>query len=479
MAEAQISILSSKEIESVHERTLDILMDPGVAVLSRKALTVLSSVGAQIDTKAMRARIPESTVKETIRKLPKTVTLAGRASAHDMVAPRCGPPFMATNGTAVYMTDIETGEKRRTTSKDLKDFMILCDAMDPLDYVWPIVTAHDAPEKTHAVDELAISLLNTTKHVQGEAMSAAEAKTEIEIASKIAGSVEELAKRPLFSVVQCPICPLEFERGSVEATMEFAKAGIPVVSMSMALCGLTSPVTLASTIAIVNAENIASFAISQATKAGAPVIYSSESTAPDMRTGEIHYGALEEVLLATASGQMARHYGVPSMVGGFAMGIAGDAPGIRADPAELAFNAMTTITMTDFASGIGGLDQAKGASLEQVILDCEVWEMVREMRKEVLMDDAHFLIDLIRSVGPGGSFLKQPHTAKNLRKELFMPTKEKADVYAKYRLGTDWKDAVKRAREKAKAILSSHVPDQADAEVVSQVHRILQKSAAR
>ena len=478
MAEAQISILSSKDIELLHEKTLEILMDPGVAVLSTKALAVLESCGAEIDSKAMRASIPESLVKWTLKKLPKKVTLAARDPRRDMVAPRRGPPFMATNGTAVYMTDLVTGVKRSTTSRDLKEFMVLCDAMGPLDYVWPIVTAHDAPEKTHAVDELAISLLNTTKHVQGEAMSAAEARTQIEIASTIAGSAEDLAKRPLFSVIQCPICPLEFERGSIEATMEFAKAGIPVVSMSMALCGLTSPVTLASTIAIINAENIASFAISQATKAGAPVIYSSESTAPNMMTGEIHYGALEEILLASASAQMAHHYGVPAMVGGFCLGIAGDTPGISIDPAELTFNAMTSMTMTDFASGIGGLDQAKGASLEQVIIDCEVWEMVREMRKEVVMDDAHFLIDLIRSVGPGGSFLKEPHTAKNLRKELFMPTKEKANVYAKYRLGTDWKDAVKRAREKAKAILSSHIPDQMDADVISQVERILQRPIA-
>jgi trimethylamine--corrinoid protein Co-methyltransferase len=478
MAEAQISILSSKEIELLHAKTLEILMDPGVAVLSAKALAVLESRGATIDKKTMRARIPESLVKEILNKIPKKVTLAARDSKHDMVAPRHGPPFMATNGTAVYMTDLATGEKRRTTGKDLKDFMVLCDAMDPLDYVWPVVTAHDAPEKTHAVDELAISLLNTTKHVQGEAMSASEARTQIEVASAMAGSADELAKRPLFSVVQCPICPLEFERGSIEATMEFAKAGIPVVSMSMALCGLTSPVALASTIAIVNAENIASFAISQATKAGAPVIYSSESTAPNMMTGEIHYGALEEVLLASASAQMAHHYGVPSMVGGICLGIGGDSPGINIDPAELIFNAMTSMTMTDFASGVGGLDQAKGASLEQVIIDCEVWEMLKEMRKEVMIDESHLLIDLIQSVGPGGSFLKEPHTARNLRKELFMPTKEKANVYAKYRLGTDWKDAVKRAKEKARAILSSHVPDQVDNDVVSKVHRIIHRPVA-
>ncbi len=97
--------------------------------------------------------------------------------------------------------------------------------------------------------------------------------------------------------------------------MEFAKAGIPVVSMSMALCGLTSPVTLASTVAMVNAENIASFAISQLANPGAPVVYSSESTIMNMMTGEIRYGAVEQMLIAAASAQMAKRYGVPTMVG--------------------------------------------------------------------------------------------------------------------------------------------------------------------
>src|SRR4030065_922276 len=116
----------------------------------------------------MRALIPKTFVRETLKRVPRKVNLCARNPKQDMPAPREGPPYMATNGTAVYMTDLEDGSRRATTGKDLKDFMVVCDAMDPLDYVWPIVTAHDAPEKTHALGEVTISLLNTTKHVQGE-----------------------------------------------------------------------------------------------------------------------------------------------------------------------------------------------------------------------------------------------------------------------------------------------------------------------
>jgi len=475
MAEGQISVLSRNEIELIHQKTIQILENPGVAVMSSAALRLLETGGARVDKKKMRASIPENLVKETIRNAPKKMCLAARNPKQDMKVPRPGPPFMATNGTAVYTTDLDTGERRTTKGSDLKDFMILCDAMDPLDYVWPIVTAHDAPSNTHALSELTISLLNTTKHVQGEAVSAHEARGEIEVGAAIAGGKDELAERPLFSVIQCPICPLEFERGSIDAVIEFAKAGIPVVSMSMALCGLTSPVTLASTAAIVNAENIASFAISQLAKPGAPVVYSSESTSPDMRTGGIHYGALEELLLAAAGAQMAKHYGVPSMVGGFSTGLGGESPGFYLDPAELIFTTMTTATGTDFASGIGGLDQAKGASLEQIVIDCDLWEMVREMRKVSVFDEEHFLVDMIRSVGPGGSFLKELHTAKNMRKELFIPSKEKAEIYSMYKLEKDRKVFVGEAKRRVKNVLATHRPEQVDGATRAKIEGILKK----
>ena len=479
MSVGQISILSRDDMELVHEHTLRILDRPGIAVQSRAALEVLGMGGAKVDAENMRASLPESLVKETIRKIPKTIKLCSRDGKHDMEAPRKGPPYMATNGTAVYMTDLETGERRATMGKDLRDFMVLCDAVDPLDYVWPIVTAHDGPDNAHGLNELAISLQSTTKHVQGEAMSGEEARAMVRVGSAIQGGRDQLAKRPIFSAIQCPICPLEFEKGSVEATMEFARAGIPVVSMSMALCGLTSPVSLASTIAIVNAENLASFAISQMTKAGAPVVYSSESTTMNMFTGEIHYGAMEQAIIASAAAQMAKMYGAPTMVGSFGVGLYGERPGITFDPGELAFTTMTNLALTDFASGIGGLDQAKGASLEQVIIDADIWESIRDVRRDVSIDKDHFAVDLIEKVGPGGSFLKEPHTTRNMRKELFLPNQEKARVYEQYRLSADQREAVRAAKDRAKKILASHVPQMIDSDAKKQVDAILKEHGGK
>jgi trimethylamine--corrinoid protein Co-methyltransferase len=473
MSICQISILSKDDIDLVHENTLFILEETGIKVRSQKALDMLERGGASIDPDIMTAYLPEYMVNEAVKSLPKEIRLCARNPAQDMQTPRKEYPFTATNGTAVYTRDIVTGEKRMTLAKDLLDFQVLSDAIDSIDYVWPIVTAHDGPEGGHALNDFVISLKGTTKHFQGEAMSEKEAKDMVRVASAVVGGEEELAKRPIFSVIQCPICPLEFEKGSVEATMEFARAGIPVVSMSMALCGLTSPVTLASTIAIVNAENLASFVMSQLAKPGAPVVYSSESSIMNMRTGEIKYGAVEEAALAAAAGQMAKHYGAPSMFGGFGVGLYGTEPGVSSSAAEIAFSAMTTLALTDFASGIGGLDQAKGAALEQVIIDSDIWESVREIKRDVSFDDDHFMTDLIEEVGPGGSFLKSPHTVKNMRKELFIPSQEKGALFDLYRSTADQKAVVEQARRRVRKILSEHRPEPLDGDAEKAIDAVM------
>ncbi|MBE0518142.1 MAG: trimethylamine methyltransferase family protein, partial [Thermoplasmata archaeon] len=220
---------------------------------------------------------------------------------------------------------------------------------------------------------------------------------------------------------------------------------------------------------------IASFTISQLAKKGAPVIYSSESSTMNMKTGEIRYGAREEVLIAAAVGQMAKHYGVPTMVGSFGMGLHGDSPGINVDPSELAFTTMTNLSLTDFSSGIGGLDQAKGAALEQIIIDTDVWESIREIRNDVEFDNEHFANDLVSSVGPGGNFLNSPHTIKNMRSELFLPDAEKSSIFESYRLNRDQKDIVSNARERVKKILATHESEPIGPEISRQMKEIVDR----
>jgi trimethylamine--corrinoid protein Co-methyltransferase len=145
--------------------------------------------------------------------------------------------------------------------------------------------------------------------------------------------------------------------------------------------------------------------------------------------------------------------------------------------AEMCMTSLTNLSLTDFSSGLGGLDQAKGAALEQMVIDSDVWESIRGLRKDVSFDEDHFAVDLIEKVGPGGTFLSEPHTLRNMRKELFIPDTEKAALYDSYSFNVGNKDIVERAKGRVRSILAEHRPEPLDGDVDKAIDAIMAEYA--
>jgi trimethylamine--corrinoid protein Co-methyltransferase len=460
MATARLRFLESEEEEFVHEHSVRVLEDIGVLIRSQRVAKMLADHGAKADKKGI-VKIPESLVTEALRKAPKEFKLCARDPKKDLSIPVSSAPFIATDGLTVYMYDLETGKKRTTTKKDLADFARLADALGGVDFFWPVVTAYDVPTVSHNVYEMWTSLMNCTKHVQHDSITADEARIEVALASLLVGGEKELKKRPIFSVVSCPIAPLSFEEGAVEAQVEFAKAGIPVASMSMSLSGLSAPVTMAGTIINANAENLASLVISQVASPGAPHIYSFESMPIDMQTGYMNNSAPELPLISAAGAQMAKRYGRPSMIGGW--GVGGDTPGIATSLLDCLPYILTVLTGTDLVPGIGALECAKGAALEQVVIDSYLWEDVRGFIRSFKFDEKTAALDVMKQVGHGESFLTHPHTAANMRRELFFFNKKRQSWWA-----TLSDSMVPEARGIARKLLAEHEVPKVDKSIVKQ-----------
>jgi trimethylamine--corrinoid protein Co-methyltransferase len=258
---------------------------------------------------------------------------------------------------------------------------------------------------------------NTSKHVQGVTVQSAEdARVQIELAALVAGGSDALKERPLMSVISCPIAPLAFERGAIEAQVEFARAGIPICSMSMSMGGITSPITVAGTITNANTENLASIVITQAASPGAPHIYTSESAPMDMQTGAINYSAPDKTLISIGLGQMAKRYRLPSLVSDIGFG---DDIHANVGPfSDLAIQIMGTPSGSDILTGMGCVESAKGCSFGQLVVDAYIWECIREFMKEVQITEERIGFDAIKEVGQGHHFLKSKHTVRYMREEI-------------------------------------------------------------
>jgi trimethylamine--corrinoid protein Co-methyltransferase len=121
-------VLSSSEIERIHEATLDILEDPGIRFPSAKALDVLERGGCLVDRATEMARLPRKVVMEAVAAAPRQYVLAGRDPACDMVidGQHC---YLSNDGSGVFVFDRKTGEKRPSTKADAAESARFVDAL--------------------------------------------------------------------------------------------------------------------------------------------------------------------------------------------------------------------------------------------------------------------------------------------------------------------------------------------------------------
>jgi trimethylamine--corrinoid protein Co-methyltransferase len=467
MARAEMTFLDEREEALIHEQSIKWLREIGVKVHSLSVLELLGERGAAIDRETRIAKIPEKMVEAALDTAPKAFTLCARDPKHDLQLPARPIPYATTSGLAVFVTDLETDEYRSSTRHDIAELSRLGDALDPVDFLWTSLTATDVPQLAHGPHEVWTTMQNTSKHVQGVTVQSAEdARVQIELAALIAGGKEALKERPLLSMISCPVAPLGFESGAIEAQVEFAKAGIPICSMSMSMSGATAPVTISGTITNANVENLASLVITQVAAPGAPHVYTSESAPMDMRTGSMNYSALEKTLFSMGLGQMARRYGLPCLVAD--IGFGDDVHGGISPGYALANQFMGVASHTDIVTGIGCVDSAKGMCMQQLVIDAYLWECLRGYMKQVEVTEATIGFEAAAEVGPGRDFLKSKHTRKYLRSDLTFWDPAKLDLLSK-----DKSEMVAEAKSIAKAILKDHVVPPLDEGLVGQGDEII------
>jgi len=450
----RFQILDAADRVAIDEATRVLLEETGASVRSAVARATLARSGAAVEPHGDRVRFPEPVVREALRSAPRVVVLASRDGKRDLRLPD-GKPHITTDGCGVQVRDLETGERRPSTTKDLADLTRVADALDVVDVQWPMCVAGDVPREIHNLVEGAVVFENTTKNVQAEAVSASDAKALVAMAAEIAGGPKELRRRPVLSSVQCPVSPLILEAGSTDGLIVLAQAGVPVVPISMVLLGGSSPVDLASAIVLANAENLASMCVAQAAAAGAPVIYGVSSGPIDMRTGSYASGSPESALLEAAGAEMARHYGLPCLIGGF--GCDADDVGFQGGAERMGNGLIAMLEGADLIAGIGGLETDSTMSAEQLVLDADLIEYARKAIEGVRVDADTVHLDMLQRLGPGGNYLKERHTLANFRKALWSP----GLLLREGHVAGLPSEARLRARAKARAseLLKAHRPD--------------------
>lgn len=310
-----LNVLNEDALYQIHLDTLEIMETTGLFVESDAALEVYEANGCRVDWDKKIVRIPGSIVEDAIRKAPPRVLMAGRDPKNDVILENNRVNFL-TFGEGIMVIDPYTGERRPSTKKDIGDVAKLVDALDQIDVIEQTLTARDKNEKVAMLHNAEATLSNTTKHMSQGAEDAHQAKIAIEMAAAIVGGVDKLKDRPIISGGGCPVSPLTLAKGNTEMLMEYAKVGLPCNPLSMAMAGGSTPVTLAGTLVVHNAEILANIVLIQMVNPGNPCTYGSSTTILDFRKANATVGCPELGMISAAVATMARYYQIPSFVAG-------------------------------------------------------------------------------------------------------------------------------------------------------------------
>lgn len=467
--QVRVRVLDAEGVGRIHETTLEVIETIGVRFPSERALEIWSDHGATVDAATGIVRAPGALVERALRSAPSAYELAARDSSQDLALD--GRHVHAgTDGCGIEVVDLETGELRRSNYGDVADIARVADALEEVAFHWVAVSAQDRPPASRALHELAAVWRNSTKHVQTESIvTATEMRAAIEMAAVIVGGRDRLRERPVLSVMQCTTSPLGHDGGSLDAALVAAEAGLPVGFMTMASCAFSGPATSAGSLVVGNAEVVAALALVQLAYPGAPVYYAAAQTAMDLRSGAYTGGGPEDFLFGAATNQLADFYDVPLSMGSFATGA--KAPNWQAGVENSLSTFMASASVADMLLGLGLLDGSRIWSFEQLLLDCEIFSIVRATLGGIDLSDEALALEAIRSVGPGGDFLTAPHTRRHMRKlwqPRFLDRRPYRVAAAAGDGARDW------ARARAQAILRDHVPEPLDSSVDAELVRIIE-----
>jgi len=463
-------MFQKKDLESLHWGTLDVLENAGIKVFSKECLRLLEDAGSSVDYKTSCAKIPGNLVEEAIHKAKKNITLYARSPKNDVVLDG-RRVFCTTDGNGTSVMDFNTGKRRMSTSEDLAMVGKVANALDSAHIFWPCISCQDIPDHIRHVVDLKVALSSIEKHVQVETTShRREARWLVKIGAALAGDEKALRKRPIFSSMHCPFSPLQLDGGSTEGALVLAKAGVPISFYGMPQAGITGPVTLAGSIIVNNAEVLAGLTMAQLAAPGSPFMYGTGGAAFDMRTMTWAGGGPERALISAGAGELSHHYGFPILCGGIVT--SAKLPGPQACYEKMSSGLPQFYAGCDMIAGLGLLDDVTMLSYEQMVIDDEMAKIMARLAYGVTVDDDHMAVDVIKRVGPGGSFLADRHTMQWLSKEHFL-----TDITDR-RTGESWeadgkKSVVDRARVKAARIMKEHVVAPVPSEVAKDFDSIV------
>jgi len=435
---------------------------------------ILKDAGAEGDESTNIVRFPRALVEESLRLAPKEFTMGARRPGSDLPMNN-GDCTLLIDGEAIFVLNGDTGERRPGAFDDWLEATRLIDALDEVGVYWAMIEASDRGDTTaDYVRYLRDVFGNFSKHVQDSTSSPEQAPWLLEVLQVVFGDKETIRRQHPLSFPLCPQSPLVIGGPYTDAYLALLGWDIPVAVMPMPLMGATAPGSLISTTVLGNCEVLAMLCLVQAGAPGTPFIYAPALATMNPRSGGYSAGAIENGLMGAAAVEMARYYGLPVEASGG--GTDHYVPGIQPGYERALNGLLPVLSWPDILVGPGLLGGSMILSLEQLLIDVEVFRMCKRAHQGIASDEGKWLEDVMDRIGPGGNFLGERSTAKGIRDgEWYVSQLGWHDTFESWE-ATGRRTLLEEARERVDHILATHQPLPLDEDVERELDRIQKRA---
>jgi trimethylamine--corrinoid protein Co-methyltransferase len=461
--------LSDEDCARIHQASLEILDRTGVKLHHREAVALLKKAGARVE-EGDRVYVPAGLVEQALSTAPKSVTLYDRHGEPALLleGDRC---YYGPGSDCLNIIDHRTGQHRKAMMQDVVEGVTVCDALPHIDFVMSMFLPSDMDADVSDRHQMAAMLQHTTKPIVFVTNEFEGCVDAVKMAQTVAGGSAALAAKPFCACYVNVTTGLRHNEEALRKLLFLAEKGIPALYIPMIIAGMTGPVTMAGSLAALNAGVLTGLVLSQLQRPGAPfVVPGCGLTMLDMKTTVNPYCSPDA---KGATHAMGHYYGLPI----FGLGGASESKLVDQQAgAEAALTLMVeTLNGANLIHDLGYLESGLTGSLAQLAICDEIVGWLRHLIRPLQINPETLALDLIEEQGPGGQYIQSDHTMKHFREHWYPDLFERGGY-------NQWQAAGgqslgERAAERVTKILAEHQPEPLPEEISRKVEEIVGASA--
>ena len=422
MSGGHYKVMSETDLKRIHQAVLDVLEQVGFADAIPSGIEAMTRAGAILGSNG-RLTFPRSLVEDTVALAARKFPLHAQDPKFDL-EPWGTKVYFGTAGAAVHIVDPISCEYRESTTKDLYDIARIVDEMEHIHFFQRAVVCRDLPDPFEMdFNTCYASVMGTSKHVGASWVDPAHLKASLEMLHMIAGGEDKWRARPFVSQSNCFVVPpLKFAQDACRCLELAVEGGMPVLLLSAAQAGATSPAALAGTIVQAVAECLVGLIYVNALKPGTPAIFGTWPFVSDLRTGAMSGGSPEQALLSAGCAQMFHFY---DLTGGTASGMTDSKiPDAQAGYEKAYNHALVGNAGANLIYESAGMHASLlGYCLESIIIDNDILGATQRTIRGIEVNDETVSLETIKKTcleGPG-HYLGSDQTLRLMQRDYVYP----------------------------------------------------------